>query len=441
MTIRFVSQQRGNDTNDGLTPETPWLTVTKAVQTLTAGQTCYVGSGTYREKPVNINAGTAGNLISFIGDPDSQFVIGDNPGIVRVTGCGIDEIATVGTVWTRQKDYVLLKNFVVDGNSTLYAIDCGSVVTNRFNENCVGMGVNSFNYGTNINCFAVSGYNGFSYGTNTNCLTIGSNYGYNNGTNINCLTIGGRYGFTGGTTTNCLTMGSYVGYYSGTNINCLAIGNYTGYNSGINNNCLAVTCNTGFTGGTITNCKASMCLTSGTGITISPVIIFSLSSMQKIIEAFEPWMFEGTKQWGDTSVDAGTIDILGRTRKMLGGGLDIGPYAFSDVKPDFTNYQTLSPAITITTAGQKIFEVPAKSGVAITITVQSKWTGATLLPQIIFTGDTITTQTTTNTAASDTWQELLVTATPLKDEILKLYLTAQDTTTGATATFSDITVS
>lgn len=235
-------------------------------------------------------------------------------------------------------------------------------------------------------------------------------------------------------------------YHPVQNTNCVSFGGNVGFNGGPNKNCLSVCGYKGFNNGLLTNCKVNMCVTPSAGttgdiVTNTSVTLFTLFNMQKMIETFEPWMFEGVKQWGDTSVNAGTSDILGRTRRMLTGGIDIGPYAFSDVKPDFINYQSTSPGITFNTAGQKIFEVPAKANTPITVSVQSKWTGATLLPQIILTGDSIIAQTATNTAPSDTWQELSVTATPTKDEILKLFLTAQDTTVGATATFSDITVS
>lgn len=225
--IYYVSQQNGKDTNDGLSPSTPWLTVTKAVQTLIAGDTCYVGAGTYRERPTNVNAGTDGNLISFIGDPDSQYVIGDKPGIVRVTGCGVDEIPTAGTVWDRQKDYVLLKNFVVDGCSGTYAyaINNGSGITaNRFNVNIV----------------TISGYTGMYYGTSTNCLSLGSFYGFFRGITTNCVGLAGNTCFNICTSTNCLALGSGTGFDGGTNTNCMSIAGNYGYNFPVQNtNCVS----------------------------------------------------------------------------------------------------------------------------------------------------------------------------------------------------------
>jgi len=438
MTIYYVSNQRGSDLNDGLSPSSPWLTVTKAVQTLVAGDTCYIGSGIYREKPVNVNTGTDGNIISFIGDFDSQFVVGDKPGIVRVTGCGEDDLPTTGTTWTQQKDYVHLENLIVDG-CKLNGVLC-TTIENRTNKNVVAIGGNyGFGGGTNEKCLGIGGYYGFNYCITNGCLGIGGNAAFYSGTNKNSIGIG-YYCFYSSTNVNCLGIGGNNTFNSCTNTNCLAIGGNYSFNNGTSVNCLAFGGNYGYTGGTLTNCKVSMCrfyssgVPSGDPITEVPVILFSLASMQKLLEAFEPWMFEGAKQWGDITADVGTEDILGRARRMLGGGLDIGPYAFSNVQPDFTNYQTESPAITINTAGMKIFEVPAKANIPITVTVQSKWLNSTLLPQIILKGDTITTQTANNTTTSDTWQALTVTATPTKDEILKLYLIAQDNGTLSTLT-------
>ena len=37
----------GNDSNNGTSPGTPWLTISKAVATATDGDTIYVNDGTY----------------------------------------------------------------------------------------------------------------------------------------------------------------------------------------------------------------------------------------------------------------------------------------------------------------------------------------------------------------------------------------------------------
>lgn len=452
MTTYYVSAQRGNDGNNGTSPATPWATVTKAVQTLVAGDTCYIGAGTYREKPVNVNAGTNGNIIQFIGDPDAQYVTGDTKGIVRITACDANEVEdnTNGKVWDCQKDYVTIKNVLVDGGYDGVYFSSG---TQRCAENVVAVARHyGFYYGTNTNCMVIGGYYGFYFSTNTNCMAIGGNYGFYNGTNINCMAIGGHYGFYYGTNINCMAIGGYSGFYYGTNTNCMTIGGYYGFYNGTYTNCMAMACYYGYRGTmTANDCKYALCYTVSTGtiktdegyatLAQAPVMLWTFADFRKIIEAFDPWMFEGAKQWGKADVSAGDTDILGRARKMLGGALDIGPFAFSNTAPDFATYKTASPAVKITQKGMKLFEIPATGGEAITVKVQTKHTNTTGdKPQVLLRGDTITEQAATCTAASDTWQELTVTATPAKDEILTLVLYARDTAATAVSYFSDIKV-
>ena len=104
MPTYYVSATTGDDTDTGLSAALAWATITKAVGMVAAGDTVYIGPGTYREKPSLTTAGTLGNVISWIPDPEAQYLTSDNPGIVRVTGCGVDEIPTTGVVWTVNVD-------------------------------------------------------------------------------------------------------------------------------------------------------------------------------------------------------------------------------------------------------------------------------------------------------------------------------------------------
>src|SRR5207302_3201358 len=54
----------GNDANAG-TQASPWKTIQKAANTLTAGQTAIVQAGTYNERVDVIRSGSSGSLLTF----------------------------------------------------------------------------------------------------------------------------------------------------------------------------------------------------------------------------------------------------------------------------------------------------------------------------------------------------------------------------------------
>jgi len=69
----------GDDNNPG-TEAQPWLTITKAANTLVAGDTVYVKDGTYAEIVRPLNSGTEGNYITYMAYP-GHTVINDLDGI------------------------------------------------------------------------------------------------------------------------------------------------------------------------------------------------------------------------------------------------------------------------------------------------------------------------------------------------------------------------
>ena len=85
-TVFYVATS-GNDANLG-TINSPWLTIKKAVNTLTAGQTAYVRGGTYYGSVSFINSGTAGNLITLMAYPGEQPVIDAQGSAVTLINLG-----------------------------------------------------------------------------------------------------------------------------------------------------------------------------------------------------------------------------------------------------------------------------------------------------------------------------------------------------------------
>ncbi len=102
LTCCYVAKN-GNDNNPG-TEQYPWLTITKAANTLVAGQTVYVKAGTYNEKITITKSGSPGNYITFAAYP------GDN---VTIDGSGISIPYWEGLVRTFGASYVKISGFRV----------------------------------------------------------------------------------------------------------------------------------------------------------------------------------------------------------------------------------------------------------------------------------------------------------------------------------------
>jgi hypothetical protein len=83
--VFYVRQTIGNDANDGLSPQSAWLSLSKLEEVMAAGDTAYVGPGLYREMVTVANSGTAEARITFVGDTTGQHT-GDPPGTVMITG-------------------------------------------------------------------------------------------------------------------------------------------------------------------------------------------------------------------------------------------------------------------------------------------------------------------------------------------------------------------
>jgi len=98
-TTYYVDQVTGNDLDSGLTEDDAWATITKAANTLTAGDTVYIKNGTYREG-LNFytNSGTSGNPITFRNYPGHNPVIN---GSLEVTGWSLH----AGSVYKATWDY------------------------------------------------------------------------------------------------------------------------------------------------------------------------------------------------------------------------------------------------------------------------------------------------------------------------------------------------
>ena len=377
MAIYYVSVQRGNDGNNGLSQAVPFATITKAVAEVAAEDIVYIGPGTYREKPSFATAGSAGKPITWIPDPMCKYLTNDNPGIVRVTGCGADELPTAGVVWFyNAKDYNIIgdatKGFgqiYIDGSSDIFAVSA-AVTANRFAIGVTAHGKYGFNYGTNTNCIAAISGVGFEYGANTNCIAVGGYYGFRYGTNTNCIAVGGYYGFYYGINTNCIAVGGYYGFDRGLTTNCIAVGGYYGFSGSIEvySHCRAVACYYGFYGTSTTNkMDVSTCSVGGVCVynqrgggyeTGAPALAkATLYDLQLLATAFQPLLALDTGDGVEgnlscISVAAGdTVTINGLVFKAHANTTDVSKREFRMNQVDILDAVELVTCINDATYG------------------------------------------------------------------------------------------
>ena len=128
----FYVAPGGNDAGPG-TAAQPWRTVGKAAGTLVAGQTVYVRAGTYHERVVPKNSGSAGKYISFAAYPGETVVIDGSGGLVagwqglfdvsrrsylRVSGLTIANSGSFGLLADTATNLILEKNHTVNSGAS-----------------------------------------------------------------------------------------------------------------------------------------------------------------------------------------------------------------------------------------------------------------------------------------------------------------------------------
>ncbi|MBI4557819.1 MAG: right-handed parallel beta-helix repeat-containing protein [Candidatus Hydrogenedentes bacterium] len=104
----FYVSESGLDTNPG-TEEAPWRTIQHAADVLTAGQTVRIRAGTYVERVVPQNSGTAGNEIGYEGFPGE---------IVTVDGTGVDVPEWGGLIDMGGRQYIRVSGLRVTNVTT-----------------------------------------------------------------------------------------------------------------------------------------------------------------------------------------------------------------------------------------------------------------------------------------------------------------------------------
>jgi hypothetical protein len=131
----------GSDSNPG-TEARPWRTIQKAADTLTAGDTVYIRSGTYRERVIPQYSGSAGSTITYAAYPGAT---------VTLDGSGItlpDDLA--GLFDVSNKSYLRISGLRVSNagphndNAGILILDSSHIVVENnqtYHTNSSGIGV------------------------------------------------------------------------------------------------------------------------------------------------------------------------------------------------------------------------------------------------------------------------------------------------------------
>lgn len=158
MTTRYVGKG-GSDSNNGLSWATRKLTLNGVEDTpVQAGDTVYVGAGTYRETLTVDVSGSSGSPITYIGDYTGANTDGTG-GVVRITGSDNDTTQTrADCIIANSKNYRTFRGFSFDGSASTVKITTG---TNWIIDQCF---------------HARNGIRGISIEGASSAITISNNY-------------------------------------------------------------------------------------------------------------------------------------------------------------------------------------------------------------------------------------------------------------------------
>lgn len=204
----------GNDGNAGTSWAARKLTLNGAEDIpVAAGDTVYVGPGTYREVLTCDVSGSSGSPITYIGDYTGANTDGTG-GIVRITGSDNDQTtARNNAINVNSKDYRTFNGFLCNGCAQSVILNVGSygIIERTFiQSNYQNGGITNASNSTNIsviNCFIHSGD-----GANSVGIYFSGSSAYNCASTVeNCIILGGQF--------------QYYGNYAGglTFKNCIAL--------------------------------------------------------------------------------------------------------------------------------------------------------------------------------------------------------------------------
>lgn len=176
MAIYYLDPIDGNDSNNGISLNTAWLTYAFARQQITAGDTIYVLPGISNEQVLLLYSGTALAPIEWIFCPDGVDNKNGNIIIDRKGKCLISSFDNSGNVVNANAQF----NFNSKNYINIYGLEIEHIIANGIltnGNNCIVYNCKSYNY---------SNQSGIASATNSQTT--------NNNTAISCTVIGGHSG-------------------------------------------------------------------------------------------------------------------------------------------------------------------------------------------------------------------------------------------------------
>jgi len=345
----FVSQQTGNDGNDGLTPQAALATIAGAIQKIRGTESSetlvYVAPGIYNERLV-VSEGTGEPFRSnfvFFGDTDCLFFSGHNKGQVLIIDQG-DEVASINLVEINSflLGFLEFRNFSLSGNNCDYAIyknTLGQVII----DNC-----------------HITGHNGV-YGVDAyNSTIFARNYAANKSNLYNCVVIGGVNSVydsasSGSKLNNSLVFVPDVGVHTNQRTrNSLVYGAKTAYLSDTNTGySSAICCKDGFGGGSTGTGNRYSCVETGvtTKQTESPLALFDVK-IKPIAVDESMFLPKYELDYEDFKYNAPSIKLKGRSQYKIKASVQKGSFIKSLWIKSYNTNPELMPYIIVKFAGK-----------------------------------------------------------------------------------------
>lgn len=428
MTIYYVGPG-GDDGNNGTTWALRKLTLNGAEDIpLSAGDTVYVGPGTYRETLTVDQSGSSGQPITYIGDVTGEHTDGVG-GVVRITGSDNDQTGTRSTcIWAPgTRAYRIFRGFWLDsGTAAGFSVtgDSGSWTI----EDCVfggfeGSGVYALYLEVNTptnwtirRCTFIGMYGAvyFTYSSDVtasnaiveNCLFMGCIYGVycNNVDSVliqNCTFIGGYYGVRA----NSLALTTYIIVQ-----NCIAVGLTYGLAGSAageiheDYNCLSANSN-----------NTANCTSGGNSVAYVPHFLLPLLLSSMLFPPPQPGALAPWSQLkAFVGADERIHDLYGVPRPATAIKNSLGPVQYQPVEREASITHNSSPAsIELSDAGRVQFRIPVtNTSTIISVYVYREANYAGTLPQMVIKQPGQSDRTTTDTGLPGQWNQLSDTFTP-----------------------------
>jgi len=460
----------GSDANAGTSWALRKLTLAGLVAVATtAGDIGRIGAGIYRETLTTGAAGSAGNLIRFLGDPTGEFT--DNAGgLVQISGSANDTSAT------RANAISCGHNYVEFADMHLYGVTawCFTTTANashgkltRISYDAWGTAQSVHITGTATDWILDTGHfiiyaqaaadptagSSIQIDTGGNAATTISNYvGIVGATGVGATTpstvgIGVRANSSGVKAYNCTIIGPEYGMYADTTtangfqfFNCNLIGCIQGFRDrqdncqNSNNNYYQCSQNA--------NSAATQ-----TNTTTNPPLMapppMNAFGLRLPFAAYGLLPQSALRAVGGAGASPPTTDLYGMPRPQ-GLGADIGAVQGNSVpyRDTTTLHGANASSIAIPGRGYVDFEVPCTSGTAVTVSCYAAWDNNANIgskPMLSLLASNGITQQDSIATGTGGYEALSVTATPTSSGILIARVWNRSTYTSAiNAYFSDL---